>query len=44
MKFWWQKEKILGVKWLIEPDIDTRQIQDGDENTVITDKTGKRTI
>lgn len=43
MKFWWEKEKILGVKWLVEPDIDTRQIQDGDENTVITDKTGKRT-
>lgn len=43
MKFWWEKEKILGVKWLIEPDIGTRQIKDGDEKIVVTDKTGKRT-
>lgn len=43
MKFWWQKEKILSVKWLIEPEIETRQIQDGDENSIITDKTGLRT-
>lgn len=42
MRFW-DKEKILGVKWLVEPDVDTRQIKDGDENIVITDKTGKRT-
>jgi len=38
-----EKEKILGVKWLIEPKIDTRQIQDGDDKIVIIDKTGKRT-
>ena len=37
------KEKILNVKWLIEPEIEIRQIQDGDDKIVIVDKTGKRT-
>lgn len=37
------KEKILNVKWLSEPNVRTRQIKDGDNKIVITDKTGKRT-
>ena len=37
------KEKILNVKWLSEPNVGTRQIKDGDDKIVITDKTGKRT-
>lgn len=37
------KEKILNVKWLSEPNVGTRQIKDGDNKIVITDKTGKRT-
>lgn len=42
MKFF-EKEKILNVKWLVEPEVGTRQIKDGDDKIVITDKTGKRT-